>query len=284
MSKVSPNDDHSNRSDSTIGLLRTAGYLVLTASSIPEGLELLRRQEFDRGLTGRPIQDVTSASHSIGLEDNRVIPVVVVVADPDEAPTALLSIDRSLRSGIVPSARTQGSQFDAIGTDSFHHKRLAMSVDGGAAAADSPVQGPEAHATGRWARVIVPLLDSPKDPRTIRDWARWVAASPGTLRNWCRTARIPPRRSLVFGRMLRAVSLCDGGRYRPENLLDVVDLRTLSGLLRMAGLSGDRDFPKSVPEFLERQTLVRLPDALSEVKRALEEHTTMAPIAPARSA
>ena len=81
----------------------------------------------------------------------------------------------------------------------------------------------QAHAAARWARVVVPVLDAPEDPRTIKAWSRLLYVSPGALRNWCRTAGITPRRSLVFARLLRAVFLSDGGRHKPENLLDVVD-------------------------------------------------------------
>ena len=143
----------------------------------------------------------------------------------------------------------------------------------------------EAHAAARWAQAVVPILDSPRDPRTLAGWSDRIAASPGALRNWCRTVRIAPRRSLVFGRMLRAVVCNEGGRHKLENLLNVVDLRTLATLLRSAGFNGEDDFPKDADEFLNRQTLVRDPDALSEIKRALEErHRSKHHVTEARGA
>jgi len=129
----------------------------------------------------------------------------------------------------------------------------------------------EAHAAARWARSVVRILDCPKDPRTIAGWGRWIAVSPGALRNWCRTAGIQARRSLLFGRLLRAVVLGENGRHRPENLLDVVDRRTLAALLRCAGFAGEHDFPKTPDEFLTRQRLVCDPDALAETRRALRD-------------
>ena len=80
--------------------------------------------------------------------------------------------------------------------------------------------------------------------------------SPGALRNWCRTAGVSARRSLVFARLLRAAFLSQGGRHRPEDLLDVVDRRTFVGLLRFAGLDPERPFPESPEAFLQQQTLV----------------------------
>jgi len=126
----------------------------------------------------------------------------------------------------------------------------------------------EAHAAARWARALIPILGAPKDPRTLAGWSRLANASRGALRTWCVTVGISPRRSLVFARLLRAVLLGRGGRSRPENLLDVVDRRTLAGLLKLAGLNADA-FPRNADEFLSRQTLIRDAEALAEVARAV---------------
>lgn len=56
-----------------------------------------------------------------------------------------------------------------------------------------------------------------------------------------------------------------------DRLLDVEEQVTLLGLLRLTGLSGVRDSPESVHGCLERETLVRVPDELSEVERAVGE-------------
>jgi hypothetical protein len=66
------------------------------------------------------------------------------------------------------------------------------------------------------------------------------------------------------------VHLSKGGRHKPENLLDVVDLRTLCGLVTLAGFGGGQGLPGDMKTFLERQTLVRDPDALHELKRAFD--------------
>jgi hypothetical protein len=128
---------------------------------------------------------------------------------------------------------------------------------------------PEAHAAARWAKAIVPLMDCPRDPKTIALWGDWIAVSPGALRNWCRTAGVSARRSLIFGRLLRAVHVSDGARHKPENVLDVVDRRTLAALLRFSGLNEHGDFPASVRQFLTIQTLIDDVDTLIEVERVL---------------
>jgi CheY-like chemotaxis protein len=144
----------------------------------------------------------------------------------------------------------------------------------------------EAHAAARWARALAPVITSAKDPRTVSGWSRLVFVSPGALRNWCRTAGVSARRSLVFARLLRVAFLSQGGRHRPEDLLDVVDRRTFVGLLKFAGLDPERPFPNSPEEFLQQQMLVRDADRLQEIRRALAEcqRPTAAVPAPATAA
>jgi len=129
-----------------------------------------------------------------------------------------------------------------------------------------------AHAAMRWARAVVPIITSPSDVRTIGEWGRLIAAAPGTVRNWCHTADIRTRRSLVFGRLLRVAALSDGGKNRPEDLLDVVDRRTLLGLFRLAGLRNLQDVPPDVWSFLDRQCLVRNEEVLKAVKTLLPQY------------
>src|SRR5206468_3962687 len=95
------------------------------------------------------------------------------------------------------------------------------------------------------------------------------AVSEGALKTWCHAVKMSPRRSLNFGRLLRAVSRSDGGRHAARNLLDVVDPRTLARLLRSAGFDDERSFPHDVSEFLARQQLVLDADMLSEIRKAL---------------
>jgi hypothetical protein len=124
------------------------------------------------------------------------------------------------------------------------------------------------YAAARWATAVVRILDSPEDPNTVSAWSSCVNASSGALRNWCSTVGIGARRSLVFGRMLRAVVLAMDRGTRAENLLNVTDKRTLKKLFELSGLPDPR-LPPGVDDFLDRQTLVRDPDALAEIRRLL---------------
>lgn len=129
----------------------------------------------------------------------------------------------------------------------------------------------EPHAATRWARAVVPIIDSPEDIRTIVRWSRWIGVSPAALRSWCAAAGIRARHSLVFGRLLRATALSGRERCRPEDLLDVIDQRTLSGLMKLAGLGPRGHLPRQLDEFLACQTLVLDVSAVRQLKSALEE-------------
>lgn len=244
-------------------ILRDAGYAVQSAPCGTEGLSVLLHQTVDLVLTDLRLPDMS------GLEilrharaQHRPVPCVIITGfgssrdavaairlgavDFLEKPVFQESLLRAVRSSLSDTA-PEPPEPEPVDDMDDH----------------------ESHAAARWARVLLPILDSPKDPRTIEGWSRLAFVSPGALRNWCRMAGISPRRSLVFARLLRAVFLGHGGRHKPENLLDVVDRRTLVGLLRLAGLNPQHDLPQDIDGFLQRQALIRDPDALFEIRRAL---------------
>jgi CheY-like chemotaxis protein len=129
----------------------------------------------------------------------------------------------------------------------------------------------QCYAASRWAKAVVSAALSTTDPKTLHGWGRSVAASPGAIRNWCRTANLPARRSLVFARLLRAVLQRQRYGLTPEESLNVVDRRTLVSLLDMCHGPGrrSRDLPCSVHDFLECQRVIQNPHAIREVRRAL---------------
>jgi CheY-like chemotaxis protein len=262
MSQVLIVDDDPGTLAGFRGLLSAAGYEVLTAPCGVDAVACLAHQNVDLILADLKLPDFSGLDLLRQVRRSSSVPIVIVTGF--------------------------GSSHDAVeamrlGAHDFVEKPLfedqLLQVVRTALAAEEctgalhPVthQPLEAHAVARWALALVPIIDAPKDPRTLAGWARWVAASPGALRNWCRTAGIPPRRSLVFARLLRAVFLGQGGRHKPENLIDVVDRRTLTAILRLGGMRPGDDFAPTVDEFLQRQTLVRDTDALREIKRAIGE-------------
>lgn len=127
------------------------------------------------------------------------------------------------------------------------------------------------HAVQRWVGIVVPVIDSPKDPKTIADWAAWVGASRGalrTLRTWCRTAGLRAKPSLSLARMLRVVVRYPEGS--PENLLDFADTRSLEEFLKLGRSDGPScDLPLGLDELLVRQQWITDSLALRELGAAL---------------
>src|SRR5689334_22445594 len=96
----------------------------------------------------------------------------------------------------------------------------------------------ERQAYSRWVQAMAGAIAAEQDPRTLELWARQLGTSIGALRSWCQCAAVPARRSLALARALRARKLADGTGDRPEEFLDVGDLRTALKLLRLAGMAG----------------------------------------------
>ncbi len=132
------------------------------------------------------------------------------------------------------------------------------------------------HAVRRWVGVVLPVIDSPKDPRTISDWTLLVGVSHSALRNRCRMAGLPAKRSLSLARMLRVVLRYREGDAGAENLLDCVDTRTLDNFLRLGRSGGPLcRLPLGTGELLARQGWISNPLALRELAGALQARISM---------
>jgi len=143
------------------------------------------------------------------------------------------------------------------------------------------LDGRYSYAAARWAHAMALVINSRKDPRTFADWGRLAAASPGTLRNRCRMARLPPRRSLLLARLLRAVVQQQLFKCRAEDLLDVSDKRTLVKLFHRGGSEtrSSLDFPRDAHALLHKQRLIVDSVALRALEAALNVSVRKAPIA-----
>jgi CheY-like chemotaxis protein len=245
-------------------ILREAGGSVMTARSGRQTLDLLTQGTVDLAVFDMRLADMSGLDllRMLRARTERRIPVVFVTASGTtrDAVTAI-------QLGAADFLKQPVSRETIVETVAATLERHARPSRRAAAAGG--LDGQQGHPAVRLARVVVPVLDSSRDPRTLTEWSRLVFVPPGALRNWCRMAGLSPRRWLVFARLLRAVSLAHRGQHKPENLLDVVDRRTLVGLLRFAGLDPEGGFPHTIDAFLQQQVLVRDRETLSEIKRAL---------------
>ena len=129
---------------------------------------------------------------------------------------------------------------------------------------------PEPHPINRWSQIVLAVLDASEDPKTLQKWCVLAHAARATLENWCHVASLPPKASLDFARVLRAVVRSKQLGWKLEHLLDV-DPRTFERLVAQAGLSlANQDGHCCTPmEFLSRQTFITDQLALDVIRRAL---------------
>jgi FixJ family two-component response regulator len=235
-------------------LLELEGHRVLTARTGSEARSLLVLNRPDIALLDLRLPDES------GLE---LLPVVRAV-NPSAAciivtgyATCRVAVD-AMRLGAVDVIE-KPLYGDAL-LDVVRHAATFLQSGGSV----------ERHAFRRWAELVARGVASPSDPRTLAQWGRIVGASRGALRSWCQVARISPRRSLLFTRLLRAVIRHQQTQAGYEQLLDVVDRRTLMKLAVLSG-SGDGVFPRTVEAFFAQQRLVTEPDALEQLVAISQE-------------
>lgn len=126
------------------------------------------------------------------------------------------------------------------------------------------------YASARWALAVAGIVASPSDPKTLTGWGRCIAASPGAIRTRCAAVSISPRRSLLLGRMTRAVYWSARSGHAFHEMMDVVDRRTLRASLVASGFSTEGDLPRDCEAFIWRQTLVREASALAQLVHVLQ--------------
>jgi len=126
---------------------------------------------------------------------------------------------------------------------------------------------PVAHAAERLARIIARAIESPEDLRTLTQWGRYVGLSSSTVKSWCAAAGERPKHVLDLMRLLRAKHHLERNTTLTLlEVLDIVDRRTATRLLRRAGMADAKDLSRCSTEDLIRQharhTGVSMADAL----------------------
>lgn len=124
----------------------------------------------------------------------------------------------------------------------------------------------ERHPYSRWATAVVCLIAAEADPRTEACWAREAGMSLAALRNLCSRVHLSARRSLLLGRLLRALVQARslGGSF--EDFLDA-DSRTVEQLVVLAGCEELESVPPL--DFVRRQHLITESRAIAELIRRL---------------
>lgn len=235
---------------------------VLCASDAVAGLRIVRDAQPLFVLVSLALRDVGGLQVIRRIHATCGRTVIIATTDADDYRGIVLSLKSGADDCLVkPVAFDQvSSAIDSVSLELF----TLIGEHAGT---------PVIYAATRWAGAVAPLVRCNSDPKTLATWARWVAASAGALRSWCRAADISSRRSLLFARVLRAVTLRQEQNVAPEETLDVIDRRSMLKLLRLgddSGLTRARDFPRTVEEYLLVQKWVTNGTALRELRIALE--------------
>jgi CheY-like chemotaxis protein len=253
-------DHDASTYDAAVRYARAHGGAVTRAESGRVGLELLATCNPDVVLFELALQDMSGLDVLQRIRQSRPTTACLLVT----AAGTYAAAAEALRHGVCDLAGKPlvDARIEHM-IDRGLRWRSQEHADGAAGTAETV-----AHSVRRWAAIVVRGVAATEDPRTLSDWGRGVAVSPGALRNWCRTAGLPARRSLLFMRVLRAVQRQAHGSFGAEELLDIVDRRTITKLMALSGGDGCR-LPRSVPEFLERQALIDNPRAVTAVRTEL---------------
>jgi len=107
-----------------------------------------------------------------------------------------------------------------------------------------------------WVDLVMTVVRSDTDIPTLRTWAGLTGKSVGSLRLHCYAIHLPPRRTLVFARLLRAVSQSSGQRWDLGEWLRAADPRTLTDIARLGGIPESAPCTPSVSLYLARQCLL----------------------------
>jgi FixJ family two-component response regulator len=245
-------------------MLRLSGLNVLTAKTGMEAIALAQQEAFALCLCDLRLPDMTGTMVMELVRRQGIDLPFVIVTGHGSVPSAV----EALTKGAVDFIEKP-----------VHVEVLIAAVDRALASRHLPSGAPslatappaQSHAAARWARAVLTVIEASRDPKTQEGWSACAGSSLGTLRNWCRTEGLSARRSLIFARLLRGVIRQISDRLGPEEVLDVVDKRTLTKLIVLAGgsVGPPLALPTDVETFLQRQTLIKSDHVLQELRRQM---------------
>ena len=214
-------------SQTDLHTLNTGGIdLIVAEHALPRMADVALIEELRRRRCEAPAVLIARYGHTLSVERRLQLKVVSYIEQPaDEVLLAMLVAEA------LQLANGQGDSMRGV----------------------ADIEAP--HALRRWSGAVARGALSSRDMRTVQDWGREIGISRGGLRNWCRSAGISAKASLALTRLLRAVLRQTAAANRPQDLLDIVDSRTLAKLLKAAGCS-ECQLPATADALLRSQRLV----------------------------
>ncbi|CAN5877438.1 hypothetical protein BH18ACI5_BH18ACI5_03770 [soil metagenome] len=248
-------DDDLGTRDTFGALLRCQGYAVLTADSGRDALRMIQVARPDVALVDLKLLDMTALDLIRELRMQNISTPCVVMTGFGTIESAV----NAMKLGAVDFLTKPVEQDDL-------QSALERAVEGGAYHVPAIIR---ADGMSRWALAVASVLDAPHDPTCLVDWSRIRGVAPATLRAWCRTSGMSPKRSLDLARILRAALQARSRGWPARRLLEVADHRTLDRLLAVGGLAGHES--PTLDQVLSRQSFITDPVALDELRRVLYE-------------
>jgi hypothetical protein len=115
---------------------------------------------------------------------------------------------------------------------------------------------PAQSALDIWVDLVMTVVRADGDIPTLGTWAALAGKSVGSLRLHCYAIHLPPRRTLLFARLLRAVSRACGERWDLGEWLHAADLRTLAEFARLGGIPEAAACTPPISLYLAQQRLL----------------------------
>ena len=239
-------------------ILRHEEFLVDGAGTSRDALTLLERTLFHLVLTEVHLPDAPGLSLVEQARARGIRTPFLIVTGSGSYQSAV----EAVRIGAVDYVEKPLARDELV--DVVRRGLRARTPDTGASEAERSVTP---HAARRWAWTVSTIPTSVSDLRTLANWARHAGVSVAVLKSVCRLARVSPRRSLVLGRLTRALIAQQRCDLRVEDLLDIHDERTFASWLALAGAPR---LDSGVDSFLLTQQLVPDRTLVRELRHALE--------------
>lgn len=253
-------DDDPGTRECILWALSLAGMDVTSAESAAAGLGAARLSRFDLMIVDQRLPDVAGTELIRSMQHEGLMSpflllsaflttaitveamklgAIDVIEKPVDIDDLVPIVSRALDDGQVGERRSVQARSTRETHDSLAGAR-----------------GRPGSAAERWALHVFRACESPRDLKTLEDWAAYIGVSYSSLRESCHLLGVSAHDARDLMRVLRAVLKSRLHRCRPEVLLDISDGRTLQKLLRRAGFSAKAGDTVTPQQFLRDQLFV----------------------------
>ena len=257
MTRILVADDDEASVEKLASVLRHEEFLVDVAGTCRDAVTLLERTTFRLVLTEVHLPDAPGLTLVKQTRARGIGTPFLIVTGSGSYESAV----EALRIGAVDYVEKPLTRHELV--EVVRRGLRARPQDTGASESDGSVTP---HAARRWACAVATIPTSGSDLRTLAAWGRHAGVSLAVLKSTCGLADVSPRRSLLLGRLTRALVHQQRYGLRLEDLLDVHDPRTITSWCTLAGTPR---LDVGLDTFLLTQQLVPDGTLIRELQHAL---------------